>query len=416
MKTRQILLFAFAFTTATARAEITGGYCGYDVSEDVSWSYNSETKTLTISGTGEMNSYDQYNEDPGTPWYSLRNDITTLVVSDGVTSIGNAAFQGLSALTAVQFGNDIVSINDAGFCRCSSLTGVVLPEGLTYLGYYVFQYCSSLGEIAVPEGVTYLNNELFADCGDLIVFLPSSIDEDDISEWAFNNTNVSLCRNSCGSGVYYKYNSQTQTLAILGSGRMKDYDYGGELPYGNFEFTKIIVEEGVTYLGEMTCTCDFCSCDIQSITLSASVEEISYLAICRCPNLTTITIKAATPPELGSNNFEECPNLTKIIVPASSVDAYKEDGKWGAFASIIMSEEETVTSVVMHKNEDISVFAACGKICISGASVGSAYVITDLGGRTIATGKIDSSNSSISVNNSGVYFVAIGGQTFKVAF
>ncbi len=79
------------------RAETaTSGYCGAPGNEqNVTWEYDEETTTLTISGTGDMVGH------TGDSWAWFKNDITTLVINDGITGIGEGAFQGCSSLSTL---------------------------------------------------------------------------------------------------------------------------------------------------------------------------------------------------------------------------------------------------------------------------------------------------------------------------
>ena len=72
-----------------ARAADTSGTCG----TNLTWNYDAGAKTLTISGTGEMNSYDSssYNGTYVTtaPWRPYYDSMRTVVINAGVTSIGS---------------------------------------------------------------------------------------------------------------------------------------------------------------------------------------------------------------------------------------------------------------------------------------------------------------------------------------
>lgn len=101
--------------TAYAADVIGSGSCG----DNVTWSLSSDG-TFTISGTGDMVNYG-YNE---APWYNIRSQIKTVIIEDGVTSIGNSAFQ-----------------------YCSSLTSVAIPNSVTSIGSNAFYYCESLADV-----------------------------------------------------------------------------------------------------------------------------------------------------------------------------------------------------------------------------------------------------------------------------
>ncbi|MCD8358187.1 MAG: leucine-rich repeat domain-containing protein [Oscillospiraceae bacterium] len=112
LKTLLILLLtlglAVLLSTAALADDATSGTCG----ENVTWSLNTDTGVLTISGSGDMKNY--YGVDP--PWDSFKDSITAAVIEDGVTSIGSFAFS----------------------WDCSSLTSVTIPNSVTTIGSYAF--------------------------------------------------------------------------------------------------------------------------------------------------------------------------------------------------------------------------------------------------------------------------------------
>ena len=112
-----LLFLTILFTTSTAWADASG-YCGDpDVNDghNVSWTYVESTHTLTISGAGAMADFTPANA----PWQEYcENDITKIVISDGITTIGYAAFGGCYQLTDVNIPNTVTSIGAYGFCDC----------------------------------------------------------------------------------------------------------------------------------------------------------------------------------------------------------------------------------------------------------------------------------------------------------
>ena len=74
-----------------------GDLAGKNEFSPVLWGYDNGTQTLTISGTGAMADYNSDNQ----PWKDFRGDITSVVIEDGVTSIGDYAFYGCTSLTSV---------------------------------------------------------------------------------------------------------------------------------------------------------------------------------------------------------------------------------------------------------------------------------------------------------------------------
>ena len=99
MKKIFLLVFLSVFSLSTIHAEIT-----WDLSDD---------GTLTISGTDMPN----YNEGyyTQTPWSSQRNEIKKIVIENGVTNIGNYAFEGCVNLISVTLPESLSNIGDRSF-------------------------------------------------------------------------------------------------------------------------------------------------------------------------------------------------------------------------------------------------------------------------------------------------------------
>lgn len=128
------------------------GYCGYadrfvDYSRNVMWEYNSETTTLRIfpnttdpnTTAGEpfaMNSFNEYR-----PWDCFKEDITTVVIEDGVTSVGEFAFFEFKKLTKVSLPASVRSIGSFAFTN-SGITNIVIPASVSQIGNHAFQETS----------------------------------------------------------------------------------------------------------------------------------------------------------------------------------------------------------------------------------------------------------------------------------
>lgn len=113
--------------TATFAEGLGGGTCG----TNLTW-YLDCDGVLTISGTGAMTS------SANMPWYALRNDIKSVVINPGVTSIGNYAFYNCINLTSVSIPSTVTTIRPDVFENCTSLTSVTIPSSVTSIGYYAF--------------------------------------------------------------------------------------------------------------------------------------------------------------------------------------------------------------------------------------------------------------------------------------
>lgn len=119
-------------------AKLTGGAAGDG--SDVTWQLtentgDSSTYTLTISGSGSMKNF-PFGSDQ--PWYSFKQQITSVVIHPGVTSIGECAFSWFPKLTHVDIADSVISIGGNAFKSCSSLTDITIPQRVTHIGGLAF--------------------------------------------------------------------------------------------------------------------------------------------------------------------------------------------------------------------------------------------------------------------------------------
>ncbi|MCD7903255.1 MAG: leucine-rich repeat domain-containing protein, partial [Oscillospiraceae bacterium] len=125
------------YTAPVSYADVESGTCG----ENVTWTL--EDGVLTISGEGEMEDY-AYG---GTPWYSQLESVTTVVIGNGVTSIGEYAFYGCSSIESITISTSVTSIGSSAFEDCTSLMSITIPNSMTSIGSYAFEDCTSLTSI-----------------------------------------------------------------------------------------------------------------------------------------------------------------------------------------------------------------------------------------------------------------------------
>ena len=127
---------------------------GVDESLNVTWALTgtSPNYTLTISGTGAMKDYDAPDDQP---WKDYRSLIASVVIEDGVTSIGNMAFEG---------------------CNNANLTSVTIPASVTSIGDFAFGYCTYLASVTIPvASLTYYGVSAFDNTADgLKIYVPGS--------------------------------------------------------------------------------------------------------------------------------------------------------------------------------------------------------------------------------------------------
>ena len=155
--------------TAVFAAGETSGQCG----NNLTWSYNTETKTLTISGTGDMYGY---SSNDAVPWYQYRSDMKYVTIGDKVTSIGDWAFDGCTGLTSITIPNSVTTIGYNAFYNCTGLTSITIPDSVTTIDSDAFWNCTGLTSINIPDSVTSISNRVFYGCTGLTsITIPNSV-------------------------------------------------------------------------------------------------------------------------------------------------------------------------------------------------------------------------------------------------
>lgn len=102
----------------------------YALAEPINWEYDSLTKTLVISGSGDM---EDYSNGYSQPWYKYIDEIENVIIEDGITSVGAYSFSGATNLINVNIPNSVSSINDYAFSSCSSLEELTFGENISYI-------------------------------------------------------------------------------------------------------------------------------------------------------------------------------------------------------------------------------------------------------------------------------------------
>ena len=317
------------------------GSCG----ENVEWVMTLDG-TLTISGTGAMADY-EWN---GTPWASARSEIKSVVIGDGVTRIGDYAFQHCRALTGAAIPASVTAIGDSAFYYCTSLASVTIPGGVTTIGDRAFAYCKILTGVTIPDGVTGIDSYAFAWCSALTsAAIPGSVS--DIGAYAFYECGaltdvyyggygmdwLAACDGSIvvpgGTTVHFKddlYGSGScgisaqwvmdsdGTLTISGTGRISNYDPRHETSlapapwYAVRDYVQsVVIEDGITGIGNYA----FYGCEeLTSVTIPDGVTDIGDAAFGDCTSLTGVVIPAGVT-AIRNKTFYGCVSLTSITLP-----------------------------------------------------------------------------------------------------
>lgn len=153
-----VLLCSLFLLRVPAAAE--GGTFG-----DGSWSWSLDGEgCLTIEGSGEMPNFSLGSR----PWESHSGSIRSVKVSDGVTSIGEAAFSGCANLALTELPGGVTSIGVGAFQGCTGLREITLPESLRSVGDMAFRVCTGLTAVTFTgETAPGLGRDIFQECNEL---------------------------------------------------------------------------------------------------------------------------------------------------------------------------------------------------------------------------------------------------------
>ena len=289
----------------------SSGTCG----DKLTWSL-SDDGTLTISGTGKMKDYgDNYGMSVA-PWYVGSSQVKTVIIEDGVTSIGDRAFDGCTKLTRVVIPDSVTSIGYSSFRGCYSLPSVAIPDSVTSIGDSAFAYCKVLTGITLSGSVTSIGSCAFQSCDSLTsVTMQNGVT--DIGDNAFtyckNLTSVTIPNSvkTIGTSAFYNCAGLTR-VTIPGSVTRIEQDTFK----GCSGLTSVTISAGVTSIESgafRDCT------SLTSVTIPGSVTSIEGYAFAYCSALTSLIIHDGTT-SIGISAFMNCTSLGSVTIPRSVTD------------------------------------------------------------------------------------------------
>ena len=294
-----VLAIAALATAAYFRLGPVHGSCG----EHLTWTLNRLTGHLSIEGSGDMTiGYVRPWADSKAVWFDYTDQIRSVRLPEGLTSIYESAFAGCDALTSVTIPGSVTSIGNSAFSGCSSLTSVTISEGVTSIGENAFSSCL-LSSITIPNSVTTIRYGAFAFCRNLAdVTVPDSVTNLDSD--AFHLTPF---EKSCYTedGLYYA---------------------GSWLLKGEEAITMAEIQEGTFGIADMAF---FGRDHLTSVTIPNSVTSIGDSAFLGCGSLAHVTIPCNVT-SIGNNAFGFCGALTEDRftihgAAGSEAERYAED-------------------------------------------------------------------------------------------
>ena len=185
MKTWRRILFVITTLSLLAsmlpvvHAAILGkGACG----DNLTWKLD-DAGILTISGTGPMTEYNSNDNSNDVPWKAFNTDIYRVLISYGVTTIANRAFESCVFMQSVTITSEVTKIGDYAFRGCSSLTSLILPDSLTELGIAAFANCTKIKLLVIPSSLKSISNSAFFHTGIQSLTIPEGVLS--VDAWAF---------------------------------------------------------------------------------------------------------------------------------------------------------------------------------------------------------------------------------------
>ena len=346
------------------------GSCG-----DLTWVF--VDGKLTVSGEGAI------PDSSSSPWSSLRDQVKEVELQEGVTGIGQSAFNGLSGLEKVTIRGPVASIGQSAFSFCTSLTAFTVPEPVTTLEPNTFMDCSALTTVRLPAGLTQIKSQAFYRTSSLAqIYFGGSVDAYAKIAVASYNDPLSAASLYCGpeqelwagagacgandSNVFWKLDI-AGNLTVFGKGTVKTTD---ALRKQWTTAKALTIEEGITALGHSAFR-DLTG--LTTATLPDTLTSFDYYAF-SATGLTEITIPASLT-EIGGYAFQDCAAL-KLVNLSSTLTrvagaAFKNcamlkdirfDGTWEQYCTVNINYDNAPLNAAVKHCTDGDFYAAgtCG--------------------------------------------------------
>lgn len=319
---------------------IAHGKCG----DNLTWTLTAAPDTtLTISGTGAMWNASETSTNFA-PWYGYHNNIKSIVMNEGVTTIGASVFRYCQNMTSLSLPSTLTSIATYAFFMCTSIESITIPDGVTFIGGSAFSNCHSLKNLVLPSAWNSATSDgSFAACYSLESFvLPNDTAAGDLRVI---------------DGIVFSKDSTI--LRYYPAGRRGTYrtpDYVKTLYASSFRAvsaSRVEINDSVSLSSNVFYYCDslrtvrlprdmkalpgstFCYADsLETLTIPAGMTAIGTHAI-RCTGLRSLVMLPANPPTVGQYAFSDTPRDIPVYVHASSLAAYQAADYWDEFTNYV---------------------------------------------------------------------------------
>lgn len=322
--------------TALAANNSCGANLTYELTQNTD---DPGTYTLTIRGEGAMYGYSSST----VPWNAQKSKITSVVIGNGVTSIGNNAFEDCSALKKLDIPQSVTEIGSKAFLGCSALTSLALPQTVNRIGNTAFQGCSNLETINIPSGVKLIEHDTFRGCEKLKdVTIPAHVTLIGYSAFeackTFRNIEIPEGVTTIGASAF-KDCTQLETVVIPSTATViRNYAFQNCPQLKSFVFPEgttqilpavlkgcknlesVTIPEGVTKIFGSA----FYGCSLNSVKLPSTLQTIDPLAFYGCDQLSEITIPESVE-FIEESAFESSTELKSVMLAKGSVPKIAEN-------------------------------------------------------------------------------------------
>ena len=322
-----------------------------------------EGKTYTVVAIGNNAFNDVLYEGGST-------SLSSIVIPNTVTTIGDYAFQMCAALTGIELPSSLVSIGIGAFRDCTGFTSIEIPGSVNTIGSWAFSGCKGLTIVTIPSSVTRIGNDAFRECSGLTTLAVESgntvYDSRDncnaIIETASNkllvgcmNTVIPNTVTAIGDDAFQRCVGLTNivipnSVTTIGNGAFEDCNMLTSVTIPNsvtsigrnaFEdcdlLTSVAIPNSVISIGSYA----FAFCDkVTNVSIGESVTSIGGYAFHLCAELTSMVCHSATPPAVNGNlvssyNDAAFYERATLYVPNESLEAYRAHQEWGKFSRIV---------------------------------------------------------------------------------
>jgi hypothetical protein len=258
---------------------------------------------LTLSGV-------RYIEGTSSMWYSwmdYKDQVTKIVITDGITKIPNHAFYGMHKVTEVSIPDSVEEIGSGAFWDCFSLRTVTIPPKVKELGHSAFFFCTSLRSVKFAAGCSLetIGAGAFSDTALEEFHAPASLKF--VGENAFYGCNSLKILDlwNCNANIHksaFSHCPEIRQVLLGKNAYLSQYVYPQwyqvETAKLHSDFYEIFSKRP----------------RLKSVEIGGSVREIPSRAFKECTALTDVTITAPIT-EVGQQAFYQCSSLTKLTLP-----------------------------------------------------------------------------------------------------